>query len=103
MKKTYSFIAQHIHVPTADICIYTHMGWTGCLFFPNSFRSLQMLIAMAGYLGGYDGSFAFDKPGDKYENVNYVSMRLVSMSWFVVGILPQSSGEGGLFSKWLYN
>ena len=62
-----------------------------------------MLIAMAGYLGGYDGSFAFDKPGDKYENVNYVSMRLVSMSWFVVGILPQSSGEGGLFSKWLYN
>ena len=56
-----------------------------------------MLIAMAGYLGGYDGSFAFDKPGDKYENVNYVSMRLVSMSWFVVAILPQSSGEGGLF------
>lgn len=37
-----------------------------------------MLIALSGYLTGYDGKFPFEKPGDKYENVNYVGMRVVS-------------------------
>lgn len=37
-----------------------------------------MLIGLSGYLTGYDGSFAFDKPGDKYENVSYIGMRMVS-------------------------
>lgn len=37
-----------------------------------------MLIALAGYLSGYDGSFAFDKPGDAYGDYNYVGMRFVS-------------------------
>lgn len=37
-----------------------------------------MLIALSGYVTGYDGSFLFDKPGDKYENVNYIGMRVVS-------------------------
>jgi dolichyl-phosphate-mannose-protein mannosyltransferase len=36
-----------------------------------------MLIALSGYLTGYDGRFAFEKPGDKYEGVNYVGMRAV--------------------------
>ncbi|KAF6216441.1 hypothetical protein GE061_000783 [Apolygus lucorum] len=36
----------------------------------------KMLIALSGYLSGYDGSFAFDKPGDKYGDVNYVGMRI---------------------------
>uniref|UniRef100_A0A0A9WU53 Protein O-mannosyl-transferase 2 n=1 Tax=Lygus hesperus TaxID=30085 RepID=A0A0A9WU53_LYGHE len=36
----------------------------------------KMLIALSGYLSGYDGSFAFDKPGDKYGDVNYVGMRV---------------------------
>ncbi|RZF34134.1 hypothetical protein LSTR_LSTR003544 [Laodelphax striatellus] len=36
----------------------------------------HMLIALSGYTSGYDGSFPFEKPGDKYENVNYVGMRL---------------------------
>lgn len=38
-----------------------------------------MLIALSGYLTGYDGTFAFEKPGDKYEGVNYVGMRVVSI------------------------
>ncbi|KAL1114826.1 hypothetical protein AAG570_007650 [Ranatra chinensis] len=36
----------------------------------------KMLIALSGYLTGYDGTFPFEKPGDKYENVNYVGMRV---------------------------
>lgn len=36
-----------------------------------------MLIALSGYLTGYDGRFAFEKPGDKYEGVSYVGMRVV--------------------------
>lgn len=37
-----------------------------------------MLIGLSGYLTGYDGTFPFDKPGDKYDNTSYVGMRLVS-------------------------
>lgn len=37
-----------------------------------------MLIALSGYMTGYDGTFPFEKPGDKFENVNYVGMRIVS-------------------------
>jgi len=36
-----------------------------------------MLIALSGVLTGYNGSFPFEKPGDKYEGVNYVGMREV--------------------------
>ncbi|CAG9813205.1 unnamed protein product [Phaedon cochleariae] len=36
----------------------------------------KMLIGLSGYLTGYDGKFAFDKPGDKYENTSYIGMRL---------------------------
>jgi len=38
-----------------------------------------MLIALSGYLTGYDGTFAFEKPGDKFEDVNYIGMRIVSV------------------------
>ncbi|XP_050527645.1 protein O-mannosyl-transferase 2 isoform X4 [Daktulosphaira vitifoliae] len=34
-----------------------------------------MLIAFSGILTGYNGSFPFDKPGDKYDGVNYLGMR----------------------------
>ena len=37
-----------------------------------------MLIGLSGYLTGYDGEFPFDKPGDDYNEVNYVGMRMVS-------------------------
>lgn len=36
-----------------------------------------MLIGLSGYLTGYNGSFAFDKPGDKYEDTPYLGMRAV--------------------------
>lgn len=36
---------------------------------------LQMLIGLAGYMSGYNGTFPFIKPGDKYENQNYWGMR----------------------------
>ena len=39
----------------------------------------KMLIALSGYLTGYDGTFPFEKPGDKYENINYFGMRMVSL------------------------
>lgn len=35
-----------------------------------------MLIAASGYLTGYDGTFAFEKPGDKFEDVKYAGMRI---------------------------
>lgn len=38
-----------------------------------------MLIALSGYLTGYDGTFAFEKPGDKYEDVKYAGMRIVNI------------------------
>jgi len=37
-----------------------------------------MLIALSGYLSGYDGTFPFEKPGDKYGSTSYVGMRSVS-------------------------
>lgn len=36
-----------------------------------------MLIGLAGKLTGYNGTFAFSKPGDKYEDHNYVGMRVM--------------------------
>lgn len=35
-----------------------------------------MLIGLSGRLTGYDGTFAFDKPGDVYGEQNYLGMRL---------------------------
>ncbi|XP_073950740.1 protein O-mannosyl-transferase 2 [Choristoneura fumiferana] len=36
----------------------------------------KMLIALSGKLTGYDGTFPFDKPGDKYEGAKYEGMRI---------------------------
>ncbi|GBP88989.1 Protein O-mannosyl-transferase 2 [Eumeta japonica] len=48
-----------------------------------------MLIALSGKLTGYDGTFPFDKPGDKYDGVNYEGMRIVR-SLTNAGISPFS-------------
>lgn len=37
-----------------------------------------MLIALSGVLSGYDGTYPFDKPGDKYNDTSYEGMRIVS-------------------------
>lgn len=36
-----------------------------------------MLIALSGVLTGYNGTFAFEKPGDKYNGTAYEGMRMV--------------------------
>ncbi|PNF38553.1 Protein O-mannosyl-transferase 2 [Cryptotermes secundus] len=60
----------------------THFGKMGSWYINRTFffdvhpPLGKMLIALSGYLTGYDGRFAFEKPGDKYEGVNYVGMRV---------------------------
>ena len=44
---------------------------SSCLFY------LQLIIAVAGVLSGYNGSFEFKEPGQKYEDTPYVGMRVV--------------------------
>lgn len=38
----------------------------------------QMLIGLSGYLTGYNGTYPFEKPGDKYNGTRYEGMRYVS-------------------------
>lgn len=45
---------------------------------------LQMLIALAGALTGYDGSFPFEQPGDEYGSTSYLGMRAVSCNCCIV-------------------
>ncbi|KAF4516843.1 hypothetical protein B566_EDAN006238 [Ephemera danica] len=60
----------------------THFGKMGSWYINRTFffdvhpPLGKMLIGLSGYLTGYDGRFAFEKPGDKYEDVNYIGMRL---------------------------
>lgn len=44
-------------------------------YWSLSFNLLQMLIGLAGHMTGYNGTFPFMKPGDKYEQHNYWGMR----------------------------
>ncbi|KAK9877554.1 hypothetical protein WA026_018660 [Henosepilachna vigintioctopunctata] len=59
----------------------THFGKMGSWYINRTFffdvhpPLGKMLIGLSGYLTGYDGTFPFDKPGDKYENTNYLGMR----------------------------
>lgn len=48
-------------------------------FIFRPFLSPQMLIGLAGYLSGYDGTFLFEKPGDRYEHHSYMGMRGVRL------------------------
>lgn len=40
-----------------------------------------MLIGLAGSLSGYNGNFSFSKPGNKYEDVPYLGMRVVCITF----------------------
>lgn len=42
-----------------------------------------MLIALSGTLTGYDGTYPFEKPGDKYNGTRYEGMRIVSDFIFI--------------------
>ncbi|KAL0110076.1 hypothetical protein PUN28_013605 [Cardiocondyla obscurior] len=83
----------------------THFGKMGSWYINRTFffdvhpPLGKMLIALSGYLTGYDGTFAFEKPGDKFENVNYVGMRIfctvlgattVPLSYLIVWDLTKS-------------
>lgn len=39
--------------------------------------TVQLIIAVAGVLSGYNGSFEFKEPGQEYEDTPYVGMRVV--------------------------
>ncbi|XP_077477713.1 protein O-mannosyl-transferase 2 [Stigmatopora argus] len=59
----------------------THFGKMGSYYINRTFffdvhpPLGKMLIGLAGYMSGYDGTFHFTKPGDKYEHHNYLGMR----------------------------
>lgn len=60
----------------------THFGKMGSWYINRTFffdvhpPLGKMLIGLSGKLTGYNGTFAFGKPGDKYEDHNYVGMRI---------------------------
>ncbi|KAM9707683.1 protein O-mannosyl-transferase 2 [Menidia menidia] len=59
----------------------THFGKMGSYYINRTFffdvhpPLGKMLIGLAGYMTGYNGTFPFLKPGDKYEHHNYSGMR----------------------------
>ncbi|XP_025046342.2 protein O-mannosyl-transferase 2 isoform X6 [Pelodiscus sinensis] len=59
----------------------THFGKMGSYYINRTFffdvhpPLGKMLIGLAGYLSGYNGTFPFQKPGDRYEHHNYIGMR----------------------------
>ncbi|XP_030754503.1 protein O-mannosyl-transferase 2 isoform X2 [Sitophilus oryzae] len=93
----------------------THFGKMGSWYINRTFffdvhpPLGKMLIGLSGYLTGYDGTFPFDKPGDKYENTSYVGMRvfcatlgasIVPMTFLTVEQMT-SSPTAALFSSLL--
>ncbi|XP_077319734.1 protein O-mannosyl-transferase 2 [Lithobates pipiens] len=59
----------------------THFGKMGSYYINRTFffdvhpPLGKMLIGLAGHLTGYNGSFSFLKPGQSYEDHNYLGMR----------------------------
>ncbi|GFQ75062.1 protein O-mannosyl-transferase 2, partial [Trichonephila clavata] len=66
----------------------THFGKMASWYINNIFffdvhpPLAKMLIGLSGKLTGYNGTFPFNKPGDKYEDRKYLGMRLfLCTSW----------------------
>lgn len=62
----------------------THFGKMGSWYINRTFffdvhpPLGKMLIALSGHLTGYNGTYPFEKPGDKYNGTRYEGMRIVS-------------------------
>ncbi|ESO86133.1 hypothetical protein LOTGIDRAFT_129702 [Lottia gigantea] len=83
----------------------THFGKMGSWYINRTFffdvhpPLGKMMIGLAGILTGYDGSFPFSKPGDPYDDTQYVGMRVacalmgaavVPLSFQIVWLLTHS-------------
>ncbi|XP_023216676.1 protein O-mannosyl-transferase 2-like [Centruroides sculpturatus] len=83
-----------IHEPDHVCWDETHFGKMGSWYINHTFffdvhpPLGKMLIGLSGVLTGYNGTFPFNKPGDKYGDHNYVGMRIVSFT--DVGVLTLS-------------
>ncbi len=61
----------------------THFGKMGSWYINRTFffdvhpPLGKMLIGGVGYVTGYNGTFAFEKPGDLYHDHNFLGMRVV--------------------------
>ncbi|XP_067616158.1 protein O-mannosyl-transferase 2 isoform X2 [Eurosta solidaginis] len=59
----------------------THFGKMGSWYINRTFffdvhpPLGKMLIGLSGYLTGYEGTYSFEKPGDKYNGTRYEGMR----------------------------
>uniref|UniRef100_T1J5X4 Protein O-mannosyl-transferase 2 n=1 Tax=Strigamia maritima TaxID=126957 RepID=T1J5X4_STRMM len=70
----------------------THFGKMGSWYINRTFffdvhpPLGKMMVGLFGVITGYDGTFPFNKPGDKYEETKYIGMRVccVIMGTFLV-------------------
>ncbi|XP_071832384.1 protein O-mannosyl-transferase 2-like isoform X2 [Apostichopus japonicus] len=80
-----SFATRFYKLDTPDHVCWdeTHFGKMGSYYINRTFffdvhpPLGKMLIGLAGHLSGYDGAFTFESPGTKYEDVNYLGMRIL--------------------------
>ncbi len=71
----------NVHKPAWVCWDETHFGKMGSWYINNTFffdvhpPLGKMFIAGVGYLTGYNGTHPFEKPGDPYDDHNYIGMR----------------------------
>jgi dolichyl-phosphate-mannose-protein mannosyltransferase len=72
-------ITEPHHVAWDETHFGKHASWyiQGQFFFDVHPPLGKLVIAIAGVLTGYNGSFEFKEPGQKYEDTPYVGMRVV--------------------------
>lgn len=105
-----------IHLPNHVCWDETHFGKMGSWYINHTFffdvhpPLGKMLIGLSGHLTGYNGTFAFNKPGDSYEDHPILGMRLfcvllgtliVPFSYVIVWNLSRSISSSVLASSML--
>jgi dolichyl-phosphate-mannose-protein mannosyltransferase len=74
----------NVHLPAWVCWDETHFGKMGSWYINQTFffdvhpPLGKMFIGAVGYLTGYNGTHPFEKPGDAYDDHNYIGMRAVS-------------------------